>query len=71
MQTFETRFDTIVMHVWERWTGNGSCLDADDIEQTIKSVRDAATNTYVESMSDQQWYDATLMRLEAVVDNLT
>jgi hypothetical protein len=65
MPTWTDRYDTIVAHAWEAWTGNGRGLDADDREQTAKSVRDAATNAWTEGMDDMAWLRATLARLGA------
>lgn len=64
MSSWEDRLGTVTIHVWERWTKNGLNLDQDEREQTLKSVRDAATNVYVEHMDDLEWYDAALARLE-------
>jgi hypothetical protein len=64
MIPWEQRFDTVVTQAWEAWTNNGAGLDEDAREQTTKSVRDAATNVYVESLDDIEWLNATLTRLE-------
>lgn len=63
MYDYETRRDTIVTHAWEIWTKNGLGLDAEDREETSKTVKDAANNAYVDDMTDAQWLDATLARL--------
>ena len=59
-QQYETSFDAIVLAVWERWTKNGLNLDDDDREQTLQSVRDAATNTWTEDTTEAMWLKATL-----------
>ena len=38
-------------------------MDADMREQTTKSVQDAATNAYVDDISDMDWLADTLKRL--------
>ena len=63
LYTYEQRRDTIVTHAWETWTNNGLNLDAEDREQTTKTVQDAANNTYVDGISDTKWLAATLKRL--------
>jgi hypothetical protein len=60
MQTWEQRFDTITTSAWEAWTKNGFGLDQDDIEQTIKTAQDAATNAWAEGMTDKQWLEEAL-----------
>ena len=60
MLNYETRLDTIVTHAWETWTKNGLGLDADDREETTKTVQDAATNAYQDDMTDSEWLVATL-----------
>lgn len=63
MMTWEDRYDAVVVAAWERWTKNGLGLDTDDVEQTTKSVRDAATNVWQDGMGDMEWIAATLARL--------
>lgn len=63
IHSYEDRLDTIVTHAWEQWTGNGRGLDADEREQSLKSVRDAAANTYHDGIDDLAWLDATVARL--------
>ncbi len=65
MLTYEQRLDMITTHAWEAWTNNGLGLDAEDREETTKSVRDAATNTYADGISDTHWLADTLQRLRA------
>ena len=60
----EQRLDTIVTHAWEAWTNNGLGLDGYDRAQTTKSVYDAAANTYLDDMTDEQWLKATLEWLQ-------
>jgi len=64
-QSYENRRDMIVTHAWVRWTKNGLGLDAEDREQTTKTVQDAANNTYTDDISDSAWLHATLMKLRA------
>ena len=64
MDEYETLRDQVVLSAWERWTKNGLGLDFDDREQTLKSVRDAAANTYQEGFSATEWIIAILSRLE-------
>lgn len=61
--TYETRRDMIVTHAWEIWTKNGLRLDNEQREETLKTVQDAANNTYVDGITDQDWLTATLARL--------
>ncbi len=63
--TYENRLDMITTHAWETWTANGLNLDDEMREQTAKSVRDAATNTYTDNINDTDWLAATLKRLNA------
>jgi hypothetical protein len=60
---YEARRDMIVTNAWERWTKNGLGLDAEDREQTTKSVQDAVNNTYTDEISDMDWLAATLNAL--------
>jgi hypothetical protein len=62
---YETRLDMIVTHGWETWTKNGLNLDPDMREETSKTVRDAAANTYFDGITDTDWLAATLKRLGA------
>ena len=62
---YEQRLDTVVTHAWEAWTNNGIGLDIEEREETAKTVRDAATNAYVDEMTDAQWLAVTLKRLGA------
>ena len=62
---WENRFDAIVVHAWEAWTKNGLGLDQDDIEQTVKTVQDAANNAWLDGMTDCQWLTETMRQLEA------
>ena len=69
--SYETRLDTIVTHAWGTWTKNGLGLDSDDRKETLRSVQDAANNTYIEGISDLDWLNATLKRLRARVKPMT
>lgn len=60
---YETRRDMIVTHAWETWTKNGLGLDAEDREETAKTVKDAANNAYHDEINDVAWLHATLTRL--------
>ncbi len=60
---YDTRFDLVVTNAWERWTKNGLHLDNDMITETTKTVQDAATNAYVDDMTNKQWLTATLISL--------
>ena len=55
--------DTIVTNAWEIWTKNGLKLDAEEREETGKTVKDAVNNTYVDGISDSDWLANTLKRL--------
>ena len=59
-QQYETSYDAIVLAAWERWTKNGLNLDDDDREQTLQSVRDAATSTWTDDKTEAMWLKATL-----------
>jgi hypothetical protein len=61
--TYETRFITIVSDAWDIWTNYGSGLDQDEVEETQKSVTDAAANTYVDGIIDSDWIHNTVARL--------
>ncbi len=61
--SYETRRDMIVTHAWEKWTKNGLGLDDEAREETAKTVRDAANNTYTDELDDIEWLTATLARL--------
>jgi hypothetical protein len=63
MYDYETRHNAVAVAAWETWTNNGLDLDLDEREQTTKSARDAATNTYVEGIDDTAWWKATVARL--------
>jgi hypothetical protein len=63
MNTFEQRLDAIVTYAWEIWTNNGLGLDSEDREETAKTVKDVATNAYLDNMTDTAWLEATLARL--------
>lgn len=63
MDAYEAQRDRVVMAAWERWTKNGLGLDTEGVEQTTKSVRDAAANTWQDGMRDDEWLAATLARL--------
>jgi hypothetical protein len=63
MIDWEARFDAVVLAVWETWTCNGARMDAEEREETLKTVRDAATNSYVERIDDGEWQAATLALL--------
>ena len=54
----------IVLHAWESWTKNGLRLDLDASIETVKTVQDAVTNTYLDDISDTDWLAATIKRLE-------
>lgn len=60
---WENGFDTIVATVWERWTKNGLNMDADEREETTRSVQDAVTNEYTPTRTDDEWIAASLARL--------
>jgi hypothetical protein len=63
MNTWENRYDAVVLAAFEIWTKNGLGMGIEEREEAIKSVRDAATNTYIESMDDVTWLHATVSRL--------
>lgn len=65
MLTWEQRYEMIVTRAWEVWTKNGAGLDDDDRSQTTNSAQDAATNAYVDDISDADWLAATLRALGA------
>lgn len=64
-KTWETRYDAVVLAAFETWTRNGLGNSFDENEQAIKSCRDAATNAWLDGMSDCDWLAATLARLPA------
>ena len=61
--SWDARFEAVVLAVWERWTLNGARMDLEEREETLKTVRDAATNSYVDRMDDGDWQAATLALL--------
>ena len=63
MSPWQDRYDTVCLHVWEHWTKNGLGMGADEQEQSMKSVRDAVTNTCVEERNNLDWFWAALARL--------
>lgn len=69
MFNYETRFDAVVIAVFEAWTNNGLGMDFDEREQSIKSVRDAVTNTYADDCSDAEWSRWALQRLRGETIN--
>jgi hypothetical protein len=60
---YGTRLDLVVTHAWETWTNNGLGFDSDTIDQTTKTVQDAAANTYADEFTNMEWLAATLKRL--------
>jgi hypothetical protein len=63
LMPFEDQLNTITVHAWEQWTNNGGGLDDEDREQTTKSARDAAANTYTDGIDEIEWLNATVKRL--------
>jgi hypothetical protein len=63
MNTWENRYDAVVLASFEVWTKNGLGNSFEENEDAIKSCRDAATNTWVEGINDAEWLRATLARL--------
>lgn len=60
---WDARYDAVVLAVWETWTRNGARMDEQEREETLKTVRDAATNSYVDGVGDGDWQAATLALL--------
>jgi hypothetical protein len=63
MFNWAKRYDNIVTTAWDIWTNTGRDMDVGDIEQTVKSVRDAATNAYIDDITDEAWLKRTLQLL--------
>jgi hypothetical protein len=55
MPDFETRLKDVSHAAWLVRTANGLGLDDFELEQTSKSVMDAANNAYVEGIFDKDW----------------
>jgi hypothetical protein len=60
---FETDYDAVTLAAWETWTNNGLNMDEEDRKEALQQVRDAATNSWVDGMSEIEWLRATLNRL--------
>jgi hypothetical protein len=65
MDTWENRYDAVVVAAFEAWTKNGLGNTFEENEEAIKTCRDAATNAWIEGMHDGEWLAATLARLNA------
>jgi hypothetical protein len=67
MFTFDQRFDSVVLDVFEVWTNNGDGLDYEEREQKLKAIRDAVTNTWIEGYDTDEfrhlWVAESLARL--------
>jgi hypothetical protein len=51
--------------IWAAWTENGLDMDQAERHETYKAVRDAANNTRVDGIQDDEWIQVTLKRLVA------
>jgi hypothetical protein len=60
---FDVHYGRVCTAVWETWTHNGLNLGPDEDHETMCSVQDAVTNTYVEGINDTEWWKAALARL--------
>jgi len=65
MNTWENRYDAVVVAAFETMTKNGLGRDFDECEEAIKQIKDAATNVFTEDMDDATWLIATLARVAA------
>lgn len=59
---FETRLNETAARVFDIWTCNGLGLDDDTAAQARKSAQDAANNTYLDGISDDDWTFAACMK---------
>jgi hypothetical protein len=60
MENWNHRYDQVCKAAWKIWTDNGHDLDPYWQKQTLQSVRDVVTNTFVEGLSDEEWLAAAI-----------
>jgi hypothetical protein len=60
--TFEQRLENVARHAWETVTGNGHNMDTEERGEWMKSCNDAATNEWMDGISDDDWLNATLAK---------
>jgi hypothetical protein len=65
MIDYDTTAGQIQIAAWEVWTRNGLGLDAEQVEETLKSALDATHGAYIDGISVRDWLAATLERLGA------
>jgi hypothetical protein len=62
-QEYRDKLDTIAMHAWETWTGNGRALDEEDRETTMRDAHEAAHNEWRAGLDELEWLKRTVERL--------
>jgi hypothetical protein len=62
---WDLRFDAVAQAAWETWTKIGLNMNRNARDETMRTVYDAATNVWIDGMSDAQWVAATLKRLRS------
>lgn len=68
MFDFATRANAVAVAAWEISTGNGRDLDRELWSDHSVNCEDAAANTYVGGITDEDWLAATLRRLGYMED---
>jgi hypothetical protein len=63
MMNWDLRCDAIVLAAWKAWTNNGQNMNKETREETIRTVREAAINAWINRIDDDAWLAATLQRL--------
>jgi hypothetical protein len=63
MMNWDLRCEAVVQAAWKTWTNNGQNMNKETREETIRSVREAAINAWIDRMDDGAWVAATLGRL--------
>jgi hypothetical protein len=64
--SYEKRSLKIICYAWEQWTQNGLGLDTEDLDETVKTVRDAVNNTYNDDIDDVEWLHRSVGRLRGM-----
>lgn len=64
MLTYEMRAEAIALAIWEIDTGKGHDLNRDELDSHMRNCEAAVANTYIEGMTDYEWHNAALHRLQ-------
>jgi len=64
---WDLRCEGVVLAAWKTWTNNGQNMNKETREETIRTVREAAINAWIDRMDDGAWLAATLKRLRPKV----